>query len=154
MDIRERLSRVRKPRQTQTPNTDRLRVFYGWCRLNKIRKKEAISVIFENESGKEERTRRFVNRMQETVYIRFQTADEIRGAEGAMRMFSEYLIFMDEKEIRYSLNLALNANSDADRNHVGLNEREQIRSLLRTAYLAGHPDYHEPTLQLELSFQG
>lgn len=26
-----------------------LRVFYGWAKINKIRKKEAISVIFEND---------------------------------------------------------------------------------------------------------
>ena len=28
-----------------------LRVFYGWAKINKIRKKEAISVIFENDGG-------------------------------------------------------------------------------------------------------
>ena len=28
------------------PITKRLRVFYGWNKVNKIRKKEAISVVF------------------------------------------------------------------------------------------------------------
>lgn len=33
-----------------------LRVFYGWAKINKIRKKEAISVIFENDVMREEKT--------------------------------------------------------------------------------------------------
>jgi hypothetical protein len=35
-----------------------LRVFYGWAKINKIRKKEAISVIFENDGGFEKMKRR------------------------------------------------------------------------------------------------
>ncbi|MDY3141855.1 MAG: hypothetical protein SPE11_10810 [Parabacteroides sp.] len=152
MDIRERLSCVRKPKLKKTSEPDRLRVFYGWCRKNKIRKKEAISVIFENERGRDDRTQRFVNRMQETVYVRFQTPDEVRDAEGSIRMFSEYLIFMHDPKIRNSLNSALAANFEADRNQVGTQEREQIRTQLRNAYLSAYPDYHEPNYQMELPF--
>ena len=53
-----------------------LRVFYGWTRTNKIRKAEAISVIFENRSQREEKVQAFIGRMQHTVYVREQTEEE------------------------------------------------------------------------------
>lgn len=31
------------------PKKRRLKVFYGWARLGKVRKRESISIIFENE---------------------------------------------------------------------------------------------------------
>ena len=37
-----------------------LRVWYGWAKLNKIRKREAISVIFENGKQSSERTDGFI----------------------------------------------------------------------------------------------
>lgn len=48
------------------------RVFYGWAKINKIRKKEAISVIFENDGGFEKNDKK-VKLYQNTVYTRFQT---------------------------------------------------------------------------------
>lgn len=33
----------------QRTKSKSLRVFYGWAKVGKIRKKEAISVIFEND---------------------------------------------------------------------------------------------------------
>lgn len=49
-----------------------LRVFYGWSRLNKIRKKRAISVIFENCQGARYRGEQLLKRMQDTCYVRKQ----------------------------------------------------------------------------------
>lgn len=48
-----------------------LRVWYGWAKLNKIRKREAISVIFENGKQSSERTDGFIRKMQNTVYVRY-----------------------------------------------------------------------------------
>lgn len=79
------------------PANKRLRVFYGWCKVNKIRKKEAISVIFENDNQREERTMTFINRMMNVIYVRDQTEGEKIGIEDAVGMFTEYSVFLDDK---------------------------------------------------------
>ena len=134
------------------PIFKRLRVFYGWTKVNKIRKKEAISVVFENDSQREERTMKFINRMMDVVYVRDQTEDEKKGAEGAFRMFTEYSVFLDEKKFQGSLELALRCNFESDKNNVTEEERETIRKKFRESYLSSHPGYKEPVVQLEFVF--
>lgn len=136
----------------RNPANKRLRVFYGWSRVNKIRKKEAISVVFENDCQPDERTMKFINRMMNVVYIRDQTEDEKKDAEGAFRMFTEYSIFLDDKRFQRSLELALKYNFESDKNNVPEEERETIRKKLRKHYLSLHPGYKEPTVQLEIEF--
>lgn len=121
-----------------------LRVWYGWAKLNKIRKREAISVIFENGKQSSERTDGFIRKMQNTVYVRYQTEEESKDAAGKSRMFTEYNIFMDDKAIRNSLDFALWENSEADANNVSANERAVIEKKLRTAYMSAHRLYKEP----------
>ena len=127
-----------------------LRVFYGWSRVNKIRKKEAISVIFENDRQNEEKTLRTVGKFQDTVYIRKQTDNEKLDAEHSNRMFTEYSVFMEDKRINGSLETALQINRNADRNNVGKKVLDEIEAELRDAYLMAHRDYKEPVRQLEL----
>lgn len=134
------------------PLSKKLRVFYGWCRINKIRKKEAISVVFENDEQREEKTMRFINKMIDVVYVRDQTDDEKMDAEGAVRMFSEYSIFLNEKQFQGSLELALKCNFESDKNNVSPEEREKIRMKLREHYLSTHLGYKEPIVQLEFEF--
>ncbi len=134
-------------------SNQRLRVFYGWAKVNKIRKNEAISVIFENDSQKEDRAKKFINRMQDTVYVRDQTEDEKIGIENESRSFTEYSIFMNDREVKGSLALALKYNSDSDKNNVSLEEREVIKNKLREHYLSNHPGYKEPVIQLEIDFE-
>lgn len=129
-----------------------LRVFYGWAKIGKIRKKEAISVIFENDKMREERTLRAIAKYQHTVYVRQQTETELQDAIDSTRMFSEYSIFLSEKRLQGSLELALKANSDADKNHVSAEERTKIADALRLHYLENHPDYKEPLIQQEINF--
>lgn len=129
-----------------------LRVFYGWAKVGKIRKKEAISVIFENEKQREEKTLRAVAKFQHTVYVRQQTDAELQDAIGSTRMFSEYSIFLTEKRLQGSLELALKVNSDADKNHVPADERIKIADALRSHFLENHPDYKEPITQQEIEF--
>ena len=121
-----------------------LRVWYGWAKLNKIRKREAISVIFENGKQSPERTDNFIRKMQNTVYVRQQTDEEEKDAKGCNRMFTEYTIFMDDKAIRNSLDFALWVNSEADANNVSAKERAVIEEKLRTAYMSSHILYKEP----------
>lgn len=126
----------------------RLRVFYGWAKINKIRKKEAISVIFENNSRKESQTLLFIKRMQTTVYVRDQTEGEMIGIDKAVRMYTEYSVFLSDHQ--GSLELALRNNSEADSKNVSEEERNLISSKLRKSYLESHAGYKEPAVQLKL----
>jgi len=130
-----------------------LRVFYGWAKIGKIRKKEAISVIFENETMREEKTLRAINKYQETVYVRSQTDVEKRDAAYSTRMFTEYSIFLEDKKIKGSLELALKANSEADKNHISEDIRSEISTALRAHYLLHHSNYKEPIVQLEFQLK-
>lgn len=152
--LQERLSVLdEKYRSKCTSITNkRLRVFYGWAKVNKIRKKEAISVVFENDCQREERTMRFINKMIDVVYVRDQTEEEKMGAEGAPRMFTEYSVFLSDKSIRGSLERAIKYNSEYDSKNVSEREREIIAAKLRESYLDTHPDYKEPIVQLQLKF--
>ncbi len=143
----------RKHKKGATPTNKHLRVFYGWAKLGKVRKKEAISVIFENERQREERTMRAISKYQHTVFVREQTAQEMQGAEGVIRVFTEYSIFLSDRHIKGSLAKALKENSDADKNNVTLKVRKEIEEALRSHYLHIHKDYHEPVLQLTLDFE-
>lgn len=129
-----------------------LRMFYGWAKLGKIRKKEAISVIFENDCMREERTLRVIAKYQDTVYVRQQTSDEKRDAEGATRMFTEFSVFLADKRVKGSLQRALQENMEADRKNVSKNVLIEIADKLRTAFKENHPDYKEPITQLDLNF--
>lgn len=122
----------------------KLRVWYGWAIINKIRKREAISVIFENGKQSPERTDNFIRKMQNTVYVRHQTNEEAKDAKDSNRMFTEYTIFMDDKVIRNSLDFALWVNYQADKNYVSTAELGVIEKKLRTAYMKSHILYKEP----------
>lgn len=139
--------------ERRSVNNKMLRVFYGWAKINKTRKKEAISVIFENDRQRENRTMQFIKRMQETVYVRDQTDTEKCDAECANRMYTEYSIFLSDKQLHGSLELALKVNSEADKNHISEEERIKIADALREHYLTLHRDYKEPIIQSELPFE-
>lgn len=125
-------------------NKNKLRVFYGWTRINKVRKTEAISIIYENRKQTEDKVEKFLKRMQETVYVREQTENEMKDGELSNRMYTEYSIRMNEKEIKGSLFKALEVNSEADKNNVSEKERNIISEKLRAAYMINHPLYQEP----------
>ena len=130
-----------------------LKVYYGWAKLGKVRKKEAISVVYENSVGVGEHHRmsKSLKASQNTVYWRYQTDKEAEDANLYNRIFTEFSVFMDDKHIAGSLERALKANSDADKNNVSAGERKKIAELLRRAFLAEHRNYKEPLgLQLEL----
>lgn len=130
-----------------------LRVFYGWAKINKIRKKEAISVIFENDGGFEKNEKK-VKLYQNTVYTRFQTKKEMEDAEMSNRTFSEYSIFLDDKQIKGSLKKALEVNFLADKKNVAKEVREEIRRLLEKNFLLNHRNYKEPrSFQTSLFFE-
>ena len=133
----------------------RLKVYYGWSRLNKVQKKEAIAVFFENEAGAGSETKRSYKTMQRLVDVvaeRYQTKKEMQDAALSNRVFTVYLIFLKDKAVKGSLEQALRINSDADRFQVSEKERKEIADKLRQHYLDTHPGYKEPERQLELEF--
>lgn len=130
----------------------RLRVFYGWCKLGKIRKREGISIIYENEEGVSDHHRmgKVLTKAQYNVCWRYQTEGEASDAKQLNRVFTEYYVFMDDKKIGGSLEAALRANSLADANNVSRAERKRIADELRKFYLTNHRGYKEPHRQLYL----
>lgn len=106
----------------------KLKVYYGWARIGNIRKKRAISVMFENEwhGCRCDRGQRVLRAAQETVIERYQDAEEEKAAKDCNRIFTEYSLFFDEKPINGSLNKIHQINSEADKNHVSKAMRDKI----------------------------
>lgn len=132
-----------------------LKVYYGFSKVNKIQKREAIQVVFENEKGAGCDTRRSgktLRKLMDIVAERFQTEEEALEASANTRVFTSYYIFLDDKKIKGSLKRALQVNSDADKNNVSEKQRMSIMEKLERAFKATHMDYREPSEQLELTF--
>lgn len=125
-----------------------LPVYYGWAKINKIAKREALTVIFVNDTtgsriGKDGYDG--VSRFIEICHMRYQTEAELAAARYANRVYSVYSIYMDDKHINGSLEAALRTNFDADKNHVSENERRKIMKKLKVHYMSKHRNYQEPT---------
>lgn len=147
-----RILEVKHSSEKAAAKKTRLRVYYGWCKLGKIRKREGISIIYENEEGVADHHRmgKVLHKAQHNVCWRFQTEGEASDAKQLNRIFTEYCVFMDDKHISGSLEAVLRANSMADRYNVSPSERKRIADELRKRYMSEHRDYKEPTRQLDL----
>ena len=134
----------------------RLKVYYGFSKINKIQKREAIQVTFENEQGagsEGTRSGKTLRKLMNIVTERYQTEQEASDASSHNRMFTSYFVFFDNKKINGSLKKALQVNSEADKNHVSEKERKKIADKLKTSFIASHIGYKEPTsTQLEIPF--
>lgn len=133
----------------------KLKVYYGWARIGNVRKKRALSVMFENDAQgcRSERGQRCLRTIQDTVFERYQTDEEEKEGKRQNRIFTEYSLFLDEKPINGSLERCLLINSDADKNNVSKAVREKIVEALRRAFMLDNPGYKEPSSQLELKFE-
>lgn len=132
-----------------------LKVYYGWARIGNVRKKRALSVVFENDrmGCRSDRGQRCLRTIQDTVFERCQTNEEEKEGKQQNRIFTEYSLFFDEKPINGSLERCLLVNSDADKNNVSKDMSERISERLRNAFLFSNPEYKEPYSQLELKFE-
>lgn len=134
----------------------KLKVYYGWSRVGNVRKKRALSVMFENEMQgcRSDRGQRCLRTIQDTVIERYQTDEEEKEGKQQNRIFTEYSLFLDEKPINGSLNKILQMNSDADKKHVSKEMRDKIAEALRKAFMQTNRKYREPGWQqLELNFE-
>lgn len=134
----------------------KLKVYYGWARIGNVRKKRALSVVFENDrmGCRSDRGQRCLRTIQDTVFERYQTNEEEKEGKQQNRIFTEYSLFFDEKPINGSLERCLLVNSDADKNHVSKEMRDKIAEALRRAFMQTNRKYREPGWQqLELNFE-
>lgn len=133
----------------------KLKVYYGWSRIGNVRKKRALSVMFENEiqGCRSDRGQRCLRTIQDTVFERYQTEKEEEEGKHQNRIFTEYSLFLDEKPINGSLDKCLLINNEADRNHVSKAIRDKISEALRKAFLLANPGYKEPNSQLSLHLE-
>ena len=133
----------------------KLKVYYGWSRIGNVRKKRALSVMFENEiqGCRNDRGQRCLRTIQDTVFERYQTNEEMADGKRQNRIFTEYSLFFDERPINGSLERCLLINSDADKNNVSKAVRDRISDVLRKSFILANPGYKEPSSQLELKFE-
>lgn len=131
---------------------EKLKVYYGWAKIGNVRKKRALSVMFENDiqGCRSDRGQRCLRTIQDTVIERYQTEEEEKDGRKQNRIFTEYSLFLDEKPINGSLDKCLLINSESDRNHVSKAMRDKISEALRKAFLLANPGYKEPNSQLSL----
>lgn len=150
----DRLQRLELKQKITRSKETGYRVYYGWAKINKIRKKEAISVIFENEEGAgiHHRYGKLISKLQHTVFSRFQTEEEAEDASNHNKIYTEYSIYLNDKHINGSLEVALKQNYDDDRHNVSKEVRDEIANSLRTWFMKHHPGYKEKTRQLEIEF--
>lgn len=135
-----------KQHRRKEKSPEALPVYYGWAKLNKVMKREALMVIFLNDRpgpriGKDGYDG--VTKWIVPVYKRIQTAEEMADAKECNRMYSAYSLFMDDRQFHGSLQAILDANNESDRNHVSEEERLKIAEELRKAYMDGHPHYKD-----------
>lgn len=134
---------------------EKLKVYYGWSKLGNVRKKRALSVMFENDiqGCRSERGQRCLRTIQDTVFERYQTEAEEKESRKQNRIFTEFSLFLDEKPINGSLERCLLFNREADKNHVSKAMRDKISEELRKAFMLTHMEYKEPNSQLSLNFE-
>lgn len=134
---------------------EKLKVYYGWAKMGNVRKKRALSVMFENEKQgcRSDRGQRCLRTIQDTIIERYQTKEEENEGRKQNRIFTEYSLFLDEKPINGSLDKCLLINNEADRNHVSKAIRDKISEALRKAFLLANPGYKEPNSQLSLNLE-
>ena len=87
------------------------------------------------------------------VTSRLQSPEEASYAAMSNRVFTQYLIFLDDKRIGGSLEKALQENLEADVKNASRNILADIKDRLYAAYIAKHPDYKETTRQLSIPFE-
>lgn len=134
---------------------EKLKVYYGWAKIGNVRKKRALSVMFENEiqGCRSDRGQRCLRTIQDTIIERYQTKEEENEGRKQNRIFTEYSLFLDEKPINGSLDKCLLINNEADKNHVSKAVRDKISDALRKAFLFANPGYKEPNSQLSLHLE-
>lgn len=132
---------------------EKLRVWYGVRRLNKIAKQKSIIVIFENSrNGDFEKNEKKVKMYMDIAYMRYQTFEEKTDAAFKLRVFHTFELYIDKK-FKGDFELALEHNSLSDQNHVELEERDVIKNKLRSLIGSKYKMYSTETIRGQLRFE-
>lgn len=115
-------------------NLSNLKVYYGWAVLNKIRKKPALSVIFENEFSFSDRKEITIKRLQTTCYVRTQTVAEAEDGKNQNRILTEYSTLLFDKDFKGDIEKLLENNYQADVNNVDEDKLHEIREALKKGF--------------------
>lgn len=122
---------------------EKLRVWYGVRKLNKIAKKKSIIVIFENAiGGDSEKNEKKMNWYMHVAHCRLQTEEEKKDSVFSTRVFTTYEKLIDQT-FKGDYELALEHNSIDDQNHVSLEERLIIQEKLKVLIRRHYPDLFE-----------
>lgn len=135
---------------------DKYLVFYGFAKLTKkIVKKKSIVIQFANFPFIQfnDRQQKFINQKMHVVYQRYQTIDEIMDSKKSNRMWTKWEYLVDDKKWKNSIDLILQENFYADKNHVSLIERELIQNKLDLEYYKFYGLKKEPIGQQILVFK-
>jgi hypothetical protein len=129
-------------------------VYYGFSKLTEkaVRKVELV-VYFENTSHNPVKSETWVKLRAHIVYTRKQTSEEQKDADGAIKSFTKYSYFIDEKPWYGDIDRVLEQNFKADENHIGLEERTLIRAKLKEAYFRIFNRKEVKSSQLKLHFE-
>ena len=76
----DKLKKLEAEHQRHRQAKKRLKVYYGWSKINKIQKREAIAVAFENEEGagwENSRSGKSLRKTMTVCYERYQTEKEL-----------------------------------------------------------------------------
>lgn len=131
-------------------NVSKLRVFYGFSKLNKIKRKYALEVYFENSINNSEKNDRFISKCIYLVHTRQQTLEEAEDANLCNRTFLSYTMFIDEKPFNGDIDALLHHNAQADSKNVSSEELEQIRKKLKSYYFNEYRKQSSQPVQLSL----
>ena len=118
----------------------KLKVYYGWTKLNKIRKQPALSVIFENEENYTERKMNSINKFQNTCFTRYQTVEEAADGKLSNRILTEFSFLIFDKNFKGNVEKVLELNYQADINNVAISQLEEIKKSLRLSIRQAYPD--------------
>lgn len=114
-----------------------LHVYYGFTKLTpKAVRKPELCIYYENARNNPAKNRLFIERRMEVVWVREQSAVEKTDAKKAVRMFTKYGYFIDERPWKGDIDKLLEFNYIADKNQVKKAEREDIRRALREKYFS------------------
>ena len=113
-----------------------MRVWYGYSKLTKkmVRKKE-LAIYYENTSnGNSLKREEWINKRMHVIHKRNQTLEEMEGSEHQSREFTKYGYFIEDRKFNGDIDKVLFVNSEADKNHVSVEERNIIKNKLKEAY--------------------
>lgn len=112
-----------------------MRVWYGFSKLTKkaVRKQE-LAIYYENSPHIAGNKDEWVRKRMTVVHVRTQSSEERKDGIGCSRMFTKYRYFIEDKPFFGDIDKVLYSNSEADKNHVSLEERTVIQEKLRKQY--------------------